>query len=215
MAILRLVGFARSTSTRRVVTVLHELKIPFELIEVDFYNGEHKGPDFLKHQPFGQTPYIDDDGFILYDSRAICRYLAAKHPESGLIPTDLKSNALFEQAAAVEVTHFYPSASLAGFQLYQRSFGDPYDQAVLAEQLEILDKKLDAYDVILEKRYMAGDTFTLVDLFYLPYAPLVTLDESDIMTKRPNVARWYKELVARPSWLATASLEKIKTTTAY
>jgi glutathione S-transferase len=48
----------------------------------------------------------------LYETRAICRYIAAKHPESGLVPTDPKANALFEQAAAAEVSNFDPSASV-------------------------------------------------------------------------------------------------------
>ncbi|KAF8147105.1 hypothetical protein K438DRAFT_1989961 [Mycena galopus ATCC 62051] len=59
---------------------------------------------FQKYQPFGQIPYIacsifrgpDDEGFILYESRAICRYIAAKYPASGLILSDPKAHALFE-----------------------------------------------------------------------------------------------------------------------
>lgn len=62
----------------------------------------------------------DDDGFILYESRAICRYLAAKHPESGLVPSDVKAAALFEQAASVEPSNFDPSASKAGLELLKR-----------------------------------------------------------------------------------------------
>ena len=57
-------------------------------------------------------PYIlfsqDDDGFILYEIRAICYYIAAKYPNQGtpLLPTELKANALFHQAASVEIFHF-------------------------------------------------------------------------------------------------------------
>ncbi|KAJ7081256.1 glutathione S-transferase-like protein [Mycena epipterygia] len=212
MAILKLYGGTLATCTRRVATVLHELKVPFELIEVNVLNGEHKRPEFLEKQPFGIIPYIDDDGFILYESRAICRYLAAKHPEANLIPTELKANALFEQAAAVEVTAFEPSASKIGLDAYKNRFGMPTDQALVDAQLPLLDAKLAGYDVILGKqRYVAGDTFTLADLFHLPYAPLVASGGNDVMTRRPNVARWYKELVARPSWLAYE--DGVKTTT--
>ncbi|KAJ7839347.1 glutathione S-transferase [Mycena olivaceomarginata] len=215
MAILKLYGSSFATCTRRVGAVLHELKIPFELVSVDVMNGAHKTPEYLEKQPFGQIPYIDDDGFILYETRAICRYLAAKYPASGLIPTDPKANALFEQAASVEVSNFDPSASKAGFQLMMKGFGSPYDQAVVDAQLEILDKKLEGYEAILSKqRYVAGDNFTLVDLFHIPYAPLVASDGSDIMTRKPNVARWYNELVARPSWLAYKDTG-VQTTTEY
>ncbi|KAF7332913.1 Glutathione S-transferase [Mycena venus] len=214
MAILKIYGAKGATCTRRVATILHELKVPFELIEVDVMKGEHKTPEYLKKQPFGQIPYIDDDGFILYESRAICRYIAAKYPESGLIPTEPKANALFEQAASAELTNFEPSASKAGLELMKRAAGWPSDQAVIDAQLPILDKKLEAYDAILSKqRFVAGDTLTLADLFHLPYGPLVASGENDVMTHRPNVARWYNELISRPSWLAY--VDGVKTTTAY
>jgi glutathione S-transferase len=54
------------------------------------------------------TPPKDDDGFILYESRAIARYLIKKYPNQGtpLIPTDPQAEALFEQAVSVEVSNF-------------------------------------------------------------------------------------------------------------
>ncbi|KAJ6548662.1 thioredoxin-like protein [Mycena capillaripes] len=212
MAILKLYGGKIAACTRRVATVLHELQVPFELIEVDMMGGEHKSPAFMKNQPFGQIPYIDDNGFILYETRAICRYIAAKYPASGLIPTEPKANALFEQAAAVEITNFDPSASIVAIEM--KFLGMAPDQALVEKQLEILDKKLDAYDVILAKqRYVAGDKLTVADFFHLPYAPLVGHTGSDIMTRKSNVARWYKELVSRPSWLAYEG--GVVTTTAY
>jgi glutathione S-transferase len=58
MAILKLYGMPASTCTRRVGTVLHELKVPFELIEVNVLKGEHQSSAFLEKHPFGQIPYI-------------------------------------------------------------------------------------------------------------------------------------------------------------
>ncbi|KAF8182505.1 glutathione S-transferase [Mycena galopus ATCC 62051] len=213
MTILKIHGAKVASCTRRVATILHELHVPFELIEVDWQNQAHKTPEFLKYQPFGQVPYIDDEGFIMYESRAICRYIAAKYPASGLIPSDPKARALFEQAASVELSNFDPSASKAGVHLNQKKLGWSYNEAVITEQLKILDEKLDAYEVILSKhRYLAGETLTLADLFHLPYAAYVAYG-GDIMTCRPNVARWYTELVSRPSWLAYE--EGVVTTKAY
>ncbi|KAJ7602913.1 glutathione S-transferase [Mycena polygramma] len=225
MAILKLYsGPAKlPTCARRVAMVLHELKIPFEVIEIDLLAGEQKTPAVLEHSPFGQIPYIDNDGFILYETRAICRYLVAKHPESGLIPTDPKAHALFEQAAAVEVATFEPAAGKVWRELSKKIiFGKTPDQAALEEALEALDKKLDVYDGILSKqRYLGGDarsrgqrrTITLADLFHALLAYLVGAGGSDIMIRKPNVARWFNELMARPSWLAY--LDGVETTLSY
>ena len=130
--VLKLYGSPISGAVRLVAFVLREKEVPFELVPIDFSKKEHKSPEFLEKQPFGQVPYIvcdvllisiqwlhsplnvpfrppqDDDGFILYESRAICYYIAAKYPNQGtpLLPTELKANALFHQAASVEVCHF-------------------------------------------------------------------------------------------------------------
>ncbi|KAJ7124605.1 glutathione S-transferase [Mycena crocata] len=215
MAILKLFGMRYSSCTWRVATVLSELKVPFELIEIDGKNGEHKTPAHLAKQPFGQIPYIDDDGFILYESRAICRYIAAKHPESGLIPADPKAHALFEQAASAELMNFEPSASKIVYELVMKPlFGVPNNPKQAEVPLAVLNHKLDAYDVILSKqRYIAGETLTLADLFHLPYAALLVKGGSDIMTRKPNVARWYNELVTRLCWLTYS--DGVKTTTVY
>ncbi|KAJ6615203.1 thioredoxin-like protein [Mycena sp. CBHHK59/15] len=202
MAILKLYSMKAATCMRRMVTILHELKVPFEFIEVDFQNGEHKTPAYMEKQPFGQIPYIDDNSLILYKTCAICRYIAAKHPSLGLIPLEPKANTLFKQAVVVESTNFDPSASKAGLQLFLRKLGwVEGDQTVIGAQLEILDKKIDVYNVILGKQcYVAGETFTLADLFDIPYTPLVASGGSDIMTQWPNVTRWYNKLVARCGW---------------
>jgi glutathione S-transferase len=58
MVILKLYGLPRAICTQRVAVVLHELKVPYELVEVSLMTGEHKRPEYLAKQPFGQIPYI-------------------------------------------------------------------------------------------------------------------------------------------------------------
>jgi len=59
--VLRLYGSPISTCTRRVAMVLHEKQVPFKLHPIDLAKGEHKAPEFLARQPFGQVPYIVSD----------------------------------------------------------------------------------------------------------------------------------------------------------
>ncbi|TFK36729.1 glutathione S-transferase [Crucibulum laeve] len=191
--VLKLYGSSLSTCTKRVATILHEKQVPFEIIEVDFAKSEHKSPAYLEKQPFGQIPYIDDDGFILYESRAIGRYIAANYPEKGpaLLPTEKKANALFEQAASVELSNF------------DEMFGGTADKALFDELIATLDKKLDAYNDILGKqKYLAGDEITLADLFHLPYGSMLSVAGSNVLETKPNVARWWKDVSSRPSWQA-------------
>ncbi|PFH48361.1 hypothetical protein AMATHDRAFT_150070 [Amanita thiersii Skay4041] len=204
--VLKLYGFNLSTCTRRVGVVLHEKNVPFEFYEVDLYKGEHKSPAYLEKQPFGQVPYIDDDGFILYESRAICRYIATKYASQGtsLVPTEPKANALFEQAASIELSNFDAFAAPAVYEkLFKVYQGLTTDEAVLQKYLTSLDQRLEVYDKILSKqKYLGGDEITLADLFHLPYGTMLAPAGSDLMTNRPNVKRWFDSLVNRPSWQA-------------
>ncbi|KAF8074668.1 glutathione S-transferase [Lyophyllum atratum] len=204
--VLKLYGSPLFSCTQRVGTVLMEKGVPFQLIVPDIANGEHKSPEFRAKQPFGQVPVIDDDGFILYESRAICRYIATKYADQGtkLIPTNFKERAIFEQAASIEQNNFDPYAGAAiSEKLIKPYFGQDPAEAVYEDNLKKLDAKLDAYDVILSKqKYLAGDELTLADLFHLPYGTKLGDIGSNIMETKPNVARWFKDISSRPSWVS-------------
>lgn len=99
--VVKVYGVAASTCTKRVLATLVEKNVPYELITLDFATAEHKGAEFLKKQPFGKIPALEDDGYIVYESRAISKYIAAKYAGQGtkLIPSvgDVKAYGLFEQ----------------------------------------------------------------------------------------------------------------------
>lgn len=72
--VLKLYGSAMSTS--RVLVTILEMELPYELILIDIAKGDQKTEHYKKLQPFGKVPVLDDDGFIIFESRAICKYLA-------------------------------------------------------------------------------------------------------------------------------------------
>jgi len=203
---VKLYGFSTSTCTRLVALVCKEKEIPYELISVDLAKGEQKLPGFVEKQPFGQVPYIDDDGFILYESRAIARYLSKKYPNQGtsLIPTDPQAEALFEQAASIELTNFSSFvAPICVEKVFKLRRGLKPNEDKVTELLTALIPKLDTYEVILGKQqYLAGDDVTLADLSHLPYGTMFNQIYGELFESRPNVARWWKAISNRPSWLA-------------
>jgi len=203
--VLKLYGHPKSTAAKPVITVLYEKKIPFELVPIDLMKGENKAPEYLAKQPFGQIPAIDDDGFILYESRAIARYLEEKYPNQGtkLLPSDLKGRALAEQAASIEAFSFDAHATPIIVEIvYKPNFyGQPTDPKKVAESKAALDTKLDVYEQILSKqKYLAGDEFTLADLFHLTAGTRLIEGGINFVEGRPSLTRWWNDISHRESW---------------
>ncbi|KAF7354427.1 Glutathione S-transferase [Mycena venus] len=199
-----------------VAFVLAEKQIPFELIVVDMSANDHKTAEFLAMHPFGQVPVINDDGFILYEGRAICRYPAEKYADQGtpLLPPTLEGRALVEQAASIEYANFYPAIAKLGMELVANPRrGLPVNQVVVTQALAELSTTLDVYDTILGKqKFLAGDQFTLADVFHLIAAPRLASEGVDILTtKGPNLARWWNEVISRLAWVRLQA-EGIKST---
>ncbi|EKM82270.1 hypothetical protein AGABI1DRAFT_126600 [Agaricus bisporus var. burnettii JB137-S8] len=209
---IKLFGSPTSTCTKRVATVFHEKKVPFEFHPVDFAKAEHKTAEYKAKQPFGQIPYIDDEGFILYESRAICRYIEDKYPDRGtrLVPSDIRQRALFEQGASIETSNFDAMASLLMYEIvFKLLFGQITDQVKVQDLTAKLAAKLDVYEEILSKqKYIAGDTVTLADLFHLPYGSMLAPAGIDLIQERPRVAKWFNDLQNRPSWQAVKDVVK-------
>ncbi|CAF3264940.1 unnamed protein product [Rotaria socialis] len=207
-------GSYRSTCTKRVLTTLHEKGLKFEFQPIDLSKGEQKDPKYLEEkQPFGVIPVLVDDGFQIYESRAICRYLELKYKDKGteLVPTNINALGLFEQAASIESANFDPYASGIVFEKVfkkRKGLGEP-DEAKVASLKEQLNAKMDVYDTILSKQsYLGGQVFTLADLFHLPYGTLlVACGEGSFFESRPNVKAWWNRITSRPSWIAVKDLE--------
>ncbi|KAJ7458216.1 glutathione S-transferase, partial [Mycena latifolia] len=150
-----------------------------------------KTAEYLAIHPFGQH----DGGFILHESRAICRYLAEKYADQGppLLPRGLQERAVFDQAASVEFANFHPHCQKIPYEAFEKPRrGLPTDQTVVDTAVAALSTILDVYEVILSKhRFLAGDEFTGADLFHLMHAH-VFAHGMDLMSKkgRPNVARY-------------------------
>lgn len=72
--VLKLYGSAMSTA--RVLVTILEKELQYELILIDIAKGDQNSEDYKKLQPFGKVPVLEDDGFFMFESRAICKYLA-------------------------------------------------------------------------------------------------------------------------------------------
>ncbi|KAH7104866.1 glutathione S-transferase [Auriculariales sp. MPI-PUGE-AT-0066] len=207
MAPILIIGHPLSTCTRRVAAVCKLIGAEYTLKGMTV--PELKEPEYLKIQPFGQVPVLqEEDGWTVFESRAICRYIVQKYgKDSTLLPPadDLKAVAAFEAAASSEQANFDKIVyDIVNEKVFKPMTGREPNEARVVELTEALGPKLDGYERILSKtKYLAGDTFTLVDVFHLPYADLLEKKVgSDALQTRPNVARWWNDISSRPEWIA-------------
>ncbi|XP_008789932.1 glutathione S-transferase 3 [Phoenix dactylifera] len=209
---LKVYGLPLSTNTVRVVAALNEKGLEYELVPIDLRTGAHKQPSFLALNPFGQIPVLEDEDIVLFESRAINRYIVSKCKETG--PDLLRSGAGAKETAALEVwlevesQHFGPPIADLVFEiLIKPLFGGATDPATVEKHAEKLGKVLDVYEAHLSKnKYLAGGEFTLADLNHMPYTHyLMKTPKADLVTARPHVLAWWQEVSARPAWKKTAA----------
>jgi glutathione S-transferase len=195
---LKIFGHPVSTCTRKVLMTLAETRAPYEFVVVDFAKGEHKQPPHMSRQPFGQVPAIDDDGFSLYESRAICRYINER-AGGKLVPSDAKAHARMEQWISVETEDFTPHVMKF---IFQHIFHRPQEPATLEAAGSRLEVALGVLDAALSKSpYLVGDDLTLADVVFMPYIEYALgTPVKATFEKHPHVMAWWKRASDRPTW---------------
>jgi glutathione S-transferase len=212
---VKLYGVAQSLCTKLILVTAFELGHSVELITIDLSKGEHKRPEHLSRQPFGKIPAAQDGDLVLYEGRAICRYLVDKYANDSqiqLVPSDIKERAIFEQWMSLESTTYGPELTTILKNFYgPRYYGTSRDDEACKKALDnllrdgaVLNKQLDG------KTWVVNDHFSLVDICLVTYMTPV-IEESEMkewFAKYPNIAAWYKNVTARPAWQKVVEMGK-------
>jgi len=205
---MKIFGNPMSTCTRRVVMALHEKQAKFEMVVIDFAKGEHKSPENMARQPFGQMPSLTDGDFTLFESRAMMRYIDETLPGQSLTPKDPKSRALMEQWLYVESEDFNPAVSAIVYQeVFAPMMGGKTDASKVAEAMTKLAPVMAVLDKHLAKGpHFVGDQFTLADISFMPYTEYaMNTSAKDMMLSHANFAAWWKRVSERGAWKQTTA----------
>ncbi|XP_015692338.2 probable glutathione S-transferase GSTF1 isoform X3 [Oryza brachyantha] len=165
-------------------------------------------------QPFGQVPAFQDGDLMLFQSRAICRYILRKHRSSD--EANLLREGVPEEAAAVdawldvEALRYEPDvhAVFVQHRVVPVLGGEP-DERVIAESVARLEETLAVYEARLAKRrYLAGDGVSLADLSHFPYTRyfMEMPYAAPVFAAYPRVTAWWERLSARPAVRKVASM---------
>lgn len=208
---MKLYDCEQAPNPRRVRIFMAEKGISCETEQLNIVLGENLGDDFLAVNPRGLLPtLLLDDGTVLDESVAICRYLEETHPEPPLMGTDAVSKAQIESrqrhmefegllSAAETFRNAFPRFSKRGLG---GNVGEVDAIPGLVERgkasLLRFYNRLNAH--LAQSQYVAGDAFTIADI-----TALCAVDFASVAARVPvpddceNVARWHAEVSARPS----------------
>lgn len=199
---MKIYGHPYSNHARRVQMLCEECAIPYEYETVDLMTGAQYSPAFLAMNPNGKVPVIEDDGFQLWESNAIMRYLADKHKAKNWYPTDPKARAQAEQWLDWTQTRLGPECAKLMFNTHFA--GANANPKAIEDGKKWLAKILPVMDAELGKRqYLCGDQPTLADLAAATNLAYLEMCQFDL-DAYPSVTKWFKGIKARPSFVKTA-----------
>ena len=191
-------GDARATCTQRVLILLEELDLKYDLKSVDLSKGDHKTPEFMELQPFGKVPAIKYDDRVVFESRSILRYIAKNNVEI----KDFLGGTDVDIWLEVESQNYNPPVSrIVNEKLFKKWRGERPDLEVVKSSVEELERVLDVYERRLATvPFIGGEEFSIADISHIPYTNyLLKCGYKELYKGRPNVYKWLKRIVKRDS----------------
>lgn len=205
---VRIWGRINSINVRKVVWAAREAGVEFERIDAGLAFGVNNTPEYLRMNPNGKIPLMQDGDFVLWESNVIVRYLCARYAPGRLYPDALPLRFDIERWMDWQQTTLNMASRNAFLQLI-RTPPEKRDAALIAQSNAAIEPLMALLDERLAtRRFMMGDAFTMADIpigcevhrwFGLPQQ----------RAPRPHIERWYAEMLARP---ATADLLQLPLT---
>ncbi len=191
-------GRTNSVNVKKALWAAEELGLKYERIDAGMQFGINKTPEYLRMNPTGLVPTIEDDGFTLWESHTIVRYLAAKHGEGTLFPSDLQARADVERWMDWAFT--FQSGMRPVFWGLIRTAPEKRDMEAIEEGRRKCIELLAIPEAALAgRKYVGGERFTMGDI------PLGCEVQRwmRVPIERPafaNVQAWFDRLCERPAF---------------
>ncbi|MGH6728348.1 MAG: glutathione S-transferase family protein [Pseudolabrys sp.] len=192
---LRIYGIAR-TRAFRALWMAEELGLAYEHLPIEIGDAGARAPEFHSLNPNGRLPFIDDDGFVLFESLAITLYLAKKHSHGKLYPGTLEDEAKTWQWTAWALNEVDRGANIWSLHAIRlpaaERDAEKRDEAlkVLAAPFKVLDA------AVARQNYLLGNDFTVADLNVA--AVISRAIDMDLSTV-PSLKAWLTRCLERPA----------------
>jgi glutathione S-transferase len=192
---------------RSVLATLEEKGAAYRLQPV--VPGTLQSPEHLARHPFGRVPVLEHDGFLLYETQAILRYLDRVLPSPSLTPGDIKRAARMDQA--MNVNDWYLFHGVGNVIIFHRVIAPrlmgkaPDESAIEAAMPKAKTVFNELARLLGQSNYFAGDELSLADLLLAPAVAFFvqTPEWSVLGAPHANLVAWLDRMEARPSMQAT------------
>jgi glutathione S-transferase len=196
---IKLYDFLPCPFGQKIRVILAEKGLSYELVQIDFTEGEQRKPDFLRLNPFGRVPVLIDEDTTVYDSTIIAEYLEDEYPEPPLLPA-VGASALRARARIWEDfadTSFTPQVGqLMGEMGKPENDRDP---ARLQRIHRSIERALDFLNHELQGQEYLAQQFSIADIGFAPRLVVLKDLGLDPGQNRANVEAWLNRMIDRPS----------------
>ena len=193
---MRLFNVGYSGNSYNVRLLLAQLGMPCEIVEIDILKGESRTAEFLKINPNGRTPVLDDNGFILAESNAILAYLAKG---TQFLPDDRKKFAQIFQWMFFEQYSHEPFIATSRFWL-QHKPDSPEKTALLAAKRDGGWAALKVMEDHLAKKDFFVDDYSIADIALFAYTH-VAHEGGFPLSVFPKIRAWIERVEAQPGFI--------------
>lgn len=201
---LKIWGRTTSSNVQKVLWLAGEIALPFERVDAGGAFGVVDTPEYRAMNPNGLVPTIDDDGFVLWESNTIVRYLAAKHAAASIYPTDVRARADVERWMDWGTSVLAPAITPAFWQLVRTPPAQRDAAAIAASAAKTAQATAILDAQLAGRRYLCGDALTLADVVCgINTYRWLNLDFAGAGHPRPPqpaLQAWYARLAERPAY---------------
>jgi len=199
---MKLYDTKTAPNPRRVRIFLAEKGIEVPTVQVDIAGGENRTSPYIDKNPFAGVPMLElDDGTILAESVAICRYFEELHPEPPLMGTDAQDRALVEMWNR-RMEHHIALPAMNSFRHTHEFFKGRIPQVPEFGQNakeEVLTRMAWLDGELAAREFIAGDTYTIADITAQIGIDFGRVTKISIADEHTNLKRWHDAVSARPS----------------
>src|SRR5271154_3459021 len=196
---IKIWGRNTSSNVQKVMWAIGEMGLPHERIDIGGPFGKNREAAYLAMKPNGLVPTLEEDGYLLWESNSIVRYLAAKHKSAVLEPADLRIRANAQKWMDWQLSVVSPAITPVFWGMI-RTPPEKRDYAVIEEGKKKTTAAMQMMDEQLGKTaYLAGDAFSYGDI---PVG-IMAYRYRQLVPERPalrNFERWYAVISARPAF---------------